>query len=160
MNPEIKSVPEFKVVGYKIETTSNDGQNFKDIPKFWQEILSDDCKLLRKIKDIINPDISYGICSNMKEDGSFSYIIGFQVSSFENAESSMHCETIPEAKYAVFTAKGEMPGSIQSTVKYAYGEWFPKSSHEFANTPDFELYDENRMKNPKAAECDIFIPIK
>ncbi len=159
MEPEMKIIPEFKVVGYKINTTSTDGQNFKDIPEFWQKMLSDDCKRLHKIKDIINPNISYGICADMKDDGSFSYIIGFQVSSFENAEKSMHCETIPEAKYATFTAKGEMPGSIQNTVKYAYGEWLPKSSYELASTPDFELYDENRMKNPKTAECDIFIPV-
>lgn len=160
MEPQIKSVPSFKVVGYKIDTTSVDGKNFEDIPKFWQKILQNDCSLLREIKDVINPEISYGICSNMKEDGSFNYIIGFEVSTSKRATEKMHIETIPEAKYAVFTAKGQMPESIQSAVKYAYGEWLPKSGYELTSTADFELYDEARMVNPKSTECDIYIPIK
>lgn len=159
MKPQIKTIPSFKVVGYKLNTTSVDGKNFKDIPQFWQKILANDCKLLHEIKDVINPHISYGICTNMQENGDFSYVIGIQVSTFENSTDDMYCETIPESKYAIFTAKGEMPESIQSTVKYAYGEWFPNSQYEFAGTPDFELYDEHRMQNPKSTECDIYIPI-
>lgn len=160
MEPKIKTIPAFKVMGYKLETTSIDGKNFEEIPKFWQKLLSDECALLKKIKGVINPQISYGMCTDLKEDGSFTYVVGYEVSTFDNAEKEMHCETIPELKYAIFTAKGEMPESIQSTTKYIYGKWFPDSGFEFAGNADFELYDESRMQNPKSAECDIYIPIK
>ena len=74
MEPAIKTVPSFFILGYKLNTTTVDGKNFKEIPKFWHTIL--------------------------------------------------------------------------------------KSGYEPARTPDFERYDETRMKNPKSAECDIFVPIK
>ena len=70
----------------------------------------------------------------------------------------MVTKIIPEAEYAVFTAIGKMPDSIQNTTKYIHREWLPKSKYQHAGSPEFELYDE-RSGDGENAEVDIYVPI-
>jgi AraC family transcriptional regulator len=70
----------------------------------------------------------------------------------------MVCKTIPAAEYAVFTARGKMPGSIQDTVRYIYQEWLPNSKYQRGESADIELNDE-RFHRGETSEVDIYIPI-
>jgi AraC family transcriptional regulator len=91
-------------------------------------------------------------------DGAFSYIIGSEVTHTDNVPDDMVSREILEANYAVFTARGTMPDSIQNMIKYIYQEWLPKSKYQHAHSPEFELYDE-RSDDSENAEVDIYIPI-
>jgi AraC family transcriptional regulator len=62
-------------------------------------------------------------------DGAFSYIIGSEVTHTDNVPDDMVSREILEANYAVFTARGKMPDSIQNMIKYIYQEWLPKSKN-------------------------------
>jgi AraC family transcriptional regulator len=155
--PEIIEKPAFKVMGYVLETNYLNGDNFKEIPKFWDEVMAKG--LLQKIPLKIDPDCCLGICIDFREDGKMKYIIGYAVESLDHIPSGQYGITVPAAKYAVFTAKGKMPESIQNTVKYIYQDWFPNSEHERANQPEFELYDKKRLANPENGEVDIYIPL-
>ena len=95
---------------------------------------------------------------DFRADGAFSYIIGSEVTSTDNVPNDMVSKKIPDAKYAVFTACGKMPDSIQNTIKYIYQEWLPKSKYQHADSPEFELYDE-RSDDSESAEADIYVPI-
>jgi len=156
MEPKIISKKAFPVIGIELKTTTREGKNFTEIPQFWQQVIEK-----QHIKNIPNKkqlDTVLGICMDFKADGTFSYIIGSEVTSTDNVPDDMVSKKIPDAEYAVFTARGKMPDSIQNTTKYIYQEWLPKSKYQHANSPEFELYDE-RSDFSENAEVDIYIPI-
>ena len=146
----------FPIIGIELKTTTRDGRNFSEIPQFWEKVL--DKGQIDKIPDRKSPDAVLGICMDFRPDGSFSYIIGAEVISTENTPSDMVCRTIPAAKYAVFTARGNMPDSIQDVTRYIYQKWLPNSEFQRGNSADFELYDQ-RFDDEQNAEVDIYVPI-
>ena len=119
-----------------MKTTTQDGKNFIEIPQFWEKVIEEG--QIDKIPDKKFKDTVLGICMDFEPSGRFSYIIGSEVTSTENIPDDMVSRTIPAAKYAVFTARGKMPGSIQDTVKYIYQESLPNSEYQRANSADFE----------------------
>jgi AraC family transcriptional regulator len=156
VEPRIISKDAFYVIGVELKTTTQNGRNFEEIPAFWEKIIANG--LLEKIPNKRDAYISLGICMDMKEDGSFLYIIGTEVTSTENLPDGMVVKLIPSATYAVFTARGEIPSSIQKMVRYINKEWLPESNYQLANTPDFELYDERSMSGANV-EVEIYVPV-
>ena len=156
MEPVIVSKQSFPIIGVELRTTTGEGRNFIEIPQFWEKILQKGS--IAKIPDRKSPDVVLGICLDFESDGSFSYIIGAEVNSTDNTPDDMVCRTIPAAQYAVFTARGNMPDSIQDVTRYIYQKWLPKSEYHRANSADFELYDD-RFENAENAEVDIYVPI-
>lgn len=157
MEHKIITKESFPIIGIELKTTSRDGKNFVEIPQFWEKVLQRG--QIDNIPNKKHPGTVLGICMDFETDGIFSYIIGTEVTNIENTPDGMVCKTIPAARYAVFTARGKMPGSIQDTVKYIYQEWLPNSEYQRANSADFELYDE-RYHGGENAEVDICIPIE
>ena len=156
MEHTIISKESFHIIGVELKTTTQDGKNFVEIPQFWEKVLEEGH--IEKIPAKKFQDTVLGICMDFEPSGSFSYIIGSEVTSIENTPEDMVCKMIPAGNYAVFTARGKMPGSIQETFKYIYQEWLPNSGYQRANSADFELYDE-RCRNAENAEVDIYVPI-
>jgi AraC family transcriptional regulator len=156
MEYEIVSKESFPVIGVELKTTTQDGKNFVEIPQFWGKVL--EAGQLDRIPDRKSHGTVLGICMDFDPPGRFSYIIGAEVSCTKNVPDDMVCKTIPAAEYAVFTARGKMPDSIQYTVKYIYNEWLPNSKYQRADSADFELYDE-RCHDEESAEVDIYVPI-
>ena len=156
MEPKIIIKEAFPIIGIELKTTTRGGKNFVEIPQFWENVLQQG--QINNIPDKKHPDTVLGICMDFGTDGVFSYIIGTEVINTENVPDDMVCKTIPTARYAVFTACGKMPGSIQDTVKYIYQEWLPNSEYRRADSAEFELYDE-RFQGGENAEVDIYIPI-
>jgi AraC family transcriptional regulator len=147
----------FSIIGIELKTTTRDGKNYFEIPQFWQKVLQQ-----RQIDNIPNkkhPSTVLGICMDFESDGRFSYIAGTEVINTETIPAGMVCKTIPAASYAVFTARGKVPDSIQNTFKYVYDEWLPKSGYRRAESAEFELYDERWQDGGAKAEVDIYIPI-
>ena len=81
-----------------------------------------------------------------------------EVTNTHRVPDDMVAKMIPKAEYAVFTAIGKMPDSIQDTTKYIHREWLPKSKFQHADSPEFELYDE-RSDDSENSEVDIYVPI-
>ncbi len=156
MEPVIVSRDSFSIIGIELRTTSRDGTNFLEIPQFWEKVIEKG--QIVKIPDRKSAETLLGICMDFKSDGSFSYIIGSEVTNTENALDDMVSRTIPAAKYAVFTARGNMPDSIQEVTKYIYQKWLPSSEYQRANSADFEVYDE-RFDDKENPEVDIYVPI-
>lgn len=116
IKPEIIEKPAFHILGYAVETNYLNGDNFKDIPQFWKEAMPEG--LLQKISKKLKPECCLGVCLDFQEDGKMKYIIGYEVEALDQVPPRQFQTFIPSAKYAVFTAKGKMPESIQNTVKY------------------------------------------
>jgi AraC family transcriptional regulator len=118
MEPTITSKEAFPVIGVELKTTTKDGRNFVEIPQFWGRVIQKG--LIDKIPDRKSERTLLGICMDFEPDGGFAYLIAAEVTSTANTPDDMVSKTIPAATYAVFTAHGKMPGSIQDTFKYVY----------------------------------------
>ena len=159
MKPRIITKEEFYVVGVELRTSNENNQNLEKIPEFWCKNL--EAGLLKRFTELtnaVNPNTQLGICADF-DDEKFTYIIGTEVTNLDNIPKGMKGRTIPAAKYAVFTAKGQPPKAVQDTWKYIYQAWFLESEYERADGPDFEYYGE-KYDDLEKAECDIYIPIK
>ena len=156
MEPKIISKKAFPIIGIELKTTSREGKNFIEIPQFWTQVIQK--KQIDKIPNKKQPGAVLGICMDFRTDGDFSYIIGSEVTNTDRVPDDMVTKMIPNAEYAVFTAIGKMPDSIQDTTKYIHREWLPKSKFQHADSPEFELYDE-RSDNSENSEVDIYVPI-
>lgn len=165
MEYRIITKPAFKVVGYEIRTSTNNGENLQQIPAFWQQYLKNGWS--KSIPNRIHPDspVELGICHSFDMDsGTFTYLIGMEAEHFEGVPDGLVCREFMSAEYAVFTTPkvphDQFSPSIQSTWKSIFAEWFPHSGYEHAGTPEFELYDERCHPDKPDAQMDIYIPIK
>lgn len=161
MTPTLVTKTEFKLVGYALETNINEGQNHAEIPAFWNRYLTE--KLGEHVPNKIRPNVELGVCANFQpETGVLTYVIGFEVDSFDNVPDGMVCHTVPEATYAVFTtpkaSEQDFSASIPQVWAAAFQNWFPSSGYEHAGTPEFEWYDE-RCWSDTDKQMDIYIPI-
>ncbi|NLL49086.1 MAG: AraC family transcriptional regulator [Firmicutes bacterium] len=164
VEPRLLERSSFTIAGYVLETTTENGQNLKDIPRFWQEYLgSERAKHLHSQPNIVEHTL-YGVCLDMNiETNHFNYYIGLEVSDISGLDPELKTATIPAATYAVFTTppteKNSLSPHIQNTWAYIYNEWFPRSGHEFAaGCADFERYDDRSLSESKAV-AEIWIPI-
>ena len=79
--------------------------------------------------------VELGLCTDFNlETGDFTYIIGMEVTDFENVPNEIAKRTFPAATYAVFTTPKvphkEMVSSIHQTWNAVFSEWFPHSGYE------------------------------
>lgn len=146
----------FSVIGVELKTTSCDGKNFIEIPRFWEKVMAQGTILA--IPGKTYPDTMLGMCMDFEADGGFSYVIGAEVTGTGGAPEGMVFRTIPGARYAVFTARGRIPGSVQETTRYIYRDWLPTSGFQRGDSAEFELYD-GRCRNGDEAEVDVYVPI-
>ena len=156
MNPKMIKKESFTVIGVELKTTLSNETDFGEIPKFWENVIKD--RLIEMIPNKKYPDTILGISMDFQPNGSFLYVIGVEVTDTQTIPEKMVCKTVPAAEYAVFTACGEMPGSIQETSNYIYKEWLPNSGYKRTETAEFELYDD-RCQRGVNAEVDIYFPV-
>jgi len=162
MEPKLVTKPAFHIIGYELKTKTEDGQNSKDIPAFWQQYLQNN--LGCRIPNPINKNVELGICTDFNpESGEFVYLIGMEVQEGTQALEGMVYKSFPELEYAVFTTpksnEESFVSSIQSTWNKIFEEWFPQSGYEHDGSIEFELYDE-RCYGLENKEIDIYIPVK
>ncbi|KZL89931.1 effector binding domain-containing protein [Clostridium magnum] len=145
---------EMLIVGKEIRTTNEDGKCMKEILELWQQFKSQ--KLGDKIPNKVEANSILGIYTDYEnnEKGSYSFIVGFQVSSIEFIPEGMVSKVIPASKYYVVTAKGKMPQKIGEAWAHI---WNSGISRTYKG--DFELYDE-RYNDTENAEVDIYVSIK
>ncbi len=167
MQPKIINRDAFKIVGYEFKTTLRNNAHSRDIPAFWNQ-----CNIEGKEGHLYNTQNpvkhgEYGICVNTNmETDEFSYVLGVEVASFDNAAEDMCKLEVPSATYAVFTTppveEHDFVESIQGTWKYILEEWFPTSGYEIDDSKlDFEFYDQrcHPWEYSKIA-MEIYVPIK
>jgi AraC family transcriptional regulator len=158
--PKIINSKERKIAGYKLVTRNVQGENNKDIPNFWDKLMKEG--KLEMIPDSLNPNTTYGVCIDSEGDNpDFTYIVGMEVSCFDNIFDDMVSITLPETSYAVFNVdvKDGISENLHKTYDYILNEWLPKSEYKFNGSMDFELYDQ-RFLNREAPVIDLYIPIE
>jgi len=162
MEPRIVTRRAFKVAGYILRTTSQDGESKRAIPAFWQGYMKNHQHALHGSLSPVS-HAEYGLCMDSDmESGAFNYVIGLEVPEGAEIPEGLHVANMPAATYAIFTTPpADGPGfasAIQNTWAYVYQEWFPDSGYEYApGCADYELYDERCLRDDK--QIDIAIPV-
>jgi AraC family transcriptional regulator len=146
----------FKVIGKALTMSTKDGENLKEIPKFWDEVNRDGTN--ERLCSLSDKNEVYGICMDMEhEKEQFTYMIA--VEDTKNSKGSeFTTREIPAATWAVFTSIGAMPTAIQKVWERIFTEWFPSTGYEHAEGPELEVYPEG---NPSSEDyrCEVWVPI-
>jgi AraC family transcriptional regulator len=154
MEPEIREISEFKVVGLQCQTEM--GKTMEDLPKLWDEYM----RRIGEIKDRVQEKVGYGI--SIASDSSskkFTYLAGTEVSDDNNIPEGMTSITIKSGNYIVFTHKGPV-SKIGETYDYIWKEWLPKSDKKIEiKAPCIERYGEN-FKDDENSIMEILFLLK
>jgi AraC family transcriptional regulator len=164
MEPKMVNKPAIKIAGFVLKTKTKNGKHIKAVPKFWYNYCTDGRQEKLHNELFLKNHEEYGASfPENPKNGEFEYVIGLEVEEGHDIPKGYHVYTIPEALYAVFTTppvdESRFTSSIQSTWKYIFNEWLPKSGYEFAaNGVNLELYDEQNMNNTDKI-ANICIPV-
>jgi AraC family transcriptional regulator len=159
LQPRFANKDEFMVIGYELDTAASD----MSIPEFWNLYLQQDWP--GTIPNWIDPArwVDLGICYGWREDGSFKYLLGMEVTSFDNAPADSVCKVFPSLNYAIFTTpkvpRDVFLSSIGQSWDYIFKVWLHQSDYEVAEGPQFEVYDE-RCQAHIDSQIDIYIPVR
>ena len=110
----------------------------------------------------VNPGRTLSCYMEYESDhtGDYTYVIGEQVSAFENIPEEFTTVTIPAQKYAKFTTG---PAPMPGVVINAWQAIWTMTDEDFGGKrnyqADFEVYDQ-RAADPSQAVVDIFIGIR
>lgn len=156
MNYRLEEFGEFRLVGYKERMTMDNGENFKRIPEFWNEMCRQGkCEELMKYND--NDKLCcMGVCANADDQG-FDYFIA--TGSGKAIPDDMAELIVPANTYVIFECRGKMPEGQQKIWKRIFAEWFPSSGYEPADGPQMEWYSDGPMDSEDYLS-EIWMPVK
>ena len=137
----------FTVVGIKKGFNVENG--YREIPKFWDEWMSD----MKGLKGM------FGVCTDM--DGkNFDYWIADLLMPFAEVPEGLSTFQIPAGSWAIFKCVGPLPESMQSVNTKIWSEWLPSlQGYTFAADYSLEAYTPP-AENPADTVSYICIPLK
>lgn len=156
MSYHIAEKGSMRMVGVRIPLSADMEENQKNIPQFWQSVLSGNlfseiCKLANRSPQGI---LGVSVYENPK---SFFYYIAAATDA--PVPDGMFALEIPAAVWAVFENDGYFKEKVQSIFKRFYTEWLPFSGYEYAGLPDIEVYPICE-ETPVSGHSEVWIAIR
>jgi AraC family transcriptional regulator len=157
MEPRIVTKEAFAVVGLPFtgfisNAPYEEEKGNNEIGLVWDEFN----RRCGEIKNVCGP--VYGLCFGMPNEREPWYIAGIEVSRADEIPAGMLSMSVPAQKYAVFPCT---LGALGATYRYITQEWQPRTGHEHADAPDFELYDEEfDPSDPQHGKLSVYWPIE
>ncbi|MCD1260148.1 AraC family transcriptional regulator [Paenibacillus athensensis] len=146
----------FPVVGRGLTVTCQDGDNLRRIPLFWQECGSDGT--VAKLGALSANGLLLGLCLDMQPGrDDFTYMIAAEPGQ-DSPVDGYETRQVPASTWAVFTARGALPHSIQDLMPRIFQEWFPATGYEHSGAPEMEVYPQGDT-TAEDYECEIWIPV-
>ena len=165
MNAAYEHKPQMTLIGFSTITRPDEG--YQKCPEFWdKEYAQKYARLWRTMqpetaveKALLDNGIgTFAICE--EKDGCFEYwIAGLYQGG--GVPEGLKLYTFPESDWAVFSAKGALPASLQSLNAYVWNEWYPNEGKEYTGSGNtmLEVYSAGDMQSPDY-ECGIWVPVR
>ncbi|RUA12548.1 MAG: GyrI-like domain-containing protein [Flavobacteriia bacterium] len=156
-NPEIKYIPEMKLIGIRAKMTLT----LDKTVKLWKKFMPLRHKILNRVNNdfidvqVYNPENKF---SNFDQDTEFEKWVATEVSNWENIDEKLESLVIPEGRYAVFYHKGTASES-SAVMQYIYAVWLPGSGYVLENRPHFQILSEGYRPDDPESEESIWVPI-
>ena len=99
----------------------------------------------------------FAICD--EKEGSYEYWIAGLYKGGDVPEG-LKLYTFPESDWAMFSAKGPLPGSLQALNTQVWQEWYPNEGQKYRGNGKamLEVYSPGDMQSPDY-ECGIWVPV-
>lgn len=164
MNAAYEHKNELTFIGYHTQIAPDEG--YKKCPEFWdKEFAAKYARLWQTMKPetpveaaILENGIGmYAICDD-GENGFAYWIAGLYKGG--DVPEGLELFTFPESDWAIFTAKGPIPESLQALNTQVWNEWAPKVKTMYdIGSSSLEIYSAG---NPRSVdyECGIWVPIR
>lgn len=157
--------PALTLIGFS--TTIAPEEGYVKCPQFWEEAYS---KRFARFWQTMQPQTSleqavlknqigmFAICD--AHAGGFEYWIAGIYQGGEVPEG-LKLYTFPESDWAMFSAKGSLPNSLQSLNDRVWKEWYPGEGQKYQCNGNamLEVYAAGDMQSPDY-ECGIWIPLQ
>lgn len=164
MNVNYEKKPTMTFIGYHTEIRPDEG--YQKCPEFWdQEFAAKYARLWQTMQPetpveaaILENGIGmYAICADGTEGFQY-WIAGLYQGG--DVPDGLELFTFPESWWAVFTAIGPMPTSLQTLNTAVWQEWVPTDGQKLqANVnATLEVYSAGNPQSPDY-ECGIWVPI-
>lgn len=157
MDYKIVEKGNFTVVGKQRKISMGNGENFKQIPEFWNDCMKDGSYewLFSKAGKLG----VLGVCKDFDQyKDEFIYMIAIE--KIKDLLPSGYVSTaIPAATWAVFESVGALPDAIQDLTRRIFTEWLPSTGYEHDSVPELEVYPQGDIHSPNY-RCEVWIPIK
>ncbi|MHC1481114.1 AraC family transcriptional regulator [Frateuria aurantia] len=125
------------------------GPSVASIPSQWQRL---------SMEQTLPSEISYGVCCNNDEAGSFDYIAGLEVKSFASLPANWRAVRIPAGRYVVCRHEGHI-SSIRSTWRWMLDQHLPDAGLNMADAPEFERYGPEFNQQTGVGGVEIWLPL-
>lgn len=161
MNYRIEEKEAFRIVGIKKRVPIVfEGVN-PDIAAMWQSL---DADTIRELKELSNVEPK-GLLSasanfsegRMEEKGVLDHYIG--AATTKDCPDRLAQLEVAASTWAVFTAVGPFPETLQNVWGRIYSEWFPSAGYELAEGPEM-LWNEHKDTTSPAFKSEIWIPVR
>lgn len=146
----------FRLLGVKRSINCLNGENFRAIPAFWNEVMQNG-RLAQIISYTEAHKLSgtFGVFGNYQDGMMDYYIAGI---TDRPAGKGLEAIEIPPAAWAVFECAGPMPGAIQKGWRFLNEEWVIKYPFDHADCPEMEWYSAGNSF-AEDYKSEIWIPI-
>lgn len=122
-----------KIVGVK-EHYQDFDEGIKRIPSFWETFNGSNTEI--ELCDIAEKDLIYGVCISDPDSSAYDYLIGVQSS----ATTTYEVVEIPASRWLVFSARGKLPESVQTTTREIFEHFLPNADFVVKDAPEMEVY--------------------
>ena len=158
MDYKMVKKPAFDVAVTTRQFSTENGQNFKDIPAWWREFTASPDRatmtaLRGKGPGTVTGSDMLGICFADDKPADFAYGIAVELPAGADA-GPFEKKTVPAADWAVFPCA---LADLQDVTRRIFSEWFPSVPFDHAEKPELEVY----LPGPSggAMAVEIWIPV-
>ncbi|TYR81342.1 AraC family transcriptional regulator [Priestia megaterium] len=160
MNYRIEEKAAFRIVGIKKRVPIIFNGVNPEIASMWKSLDGETITKLKKLSNVeplglLSASINFSE-TRMEEKGELDHYIG--VATTKECPDNLTQLEVPALTWAVFTAIGPFPDTLQNVWGRIHSEWFPSSNYEQIEGPEI-LWNENKDVTSPTFKSEIWIPI-
>ena len=143
----IEEKPAFTLIGIGRDFSKDD--SFNKIPEFWDEFLSLDRQPIKG---------RFGVC--IDKDNSIRYLIADIFYPWESVPRSLEPITFEAGMWAMFSADGPLPDSLQKVTSFVWKEWVP-GNKEYDLRVDYSIeFYPHDVRDSEYTHSEIWLPVR